>query len=275
MSLRIDTIVDDKTGEVTQMVVYASGVPGAPEKPKLTGNWFTDLGLKAAYAAKLAAYWTSDLPYALGQSAKTNLTGRAAQKTYQEIDKAYADILKTHAGTDPVPIMFVGHSNGGQQLQAYAANGKYRNYVLSLYTFGSPIIKKPTDYPVSTAVLNIYDDNDPVVFGTTMYRLDAYKAFKVYNEDGVVPDHYDGYGVTWKPGVSQGPKAIYPGKTGAQGIDAHIPANYQKIAEEIDRNAALYFSDPNKYPEDWPDAFWEPGMNAGLHVSKSSTIAYA
>lgn len=275
MSLRIDTIVDDKTGVVTQMVVYASGVPGAPEKPKLTGNWFTDLGLKAAYTAKVAAYWTDVLPTALGQATYTNISGRAARKTYQAIDNAYAEILKNHAGTDPVPIMFVGHSNGGQQLQAYAANGKYRDYVLSLYTFGSPIIKKPTDYPVSTGVLNIYDDNDPVVFGGTMFRVDAYEAFKVYNEDGVVPDHYDGYGVTWKPGVSQGPKAVYPGKTGAQGLDAHDPKNYAKIAKEIDSNAALYFADPNKYPENWPDAFWEPGMNAGLHVSKSSTIAYA
>ena len=62
----------------------------------------------------------------------------------------------------PVSIMLVGHSDGGQNMQAYAATGKYKSLVQQVVTFASPIIKTVDDYSPGTSILNIQNVNDPV-----------------------------------------------------------------------------------------------------------------
>ncbi len=57
-------------------------------------------------------------------------------------------------------IQLVGHSNGGQQMQAYAAAGTYRDQVKSVVVFGAPLTKTEDDF-TSEAVAFV-NRNDPV-----------------------------------------------------------------------------------------------------------------
>ncbi len=70
------------------------------------------------------------------------------------IDKAYVAFGK------PKEIQLVGYSNGGQQMQNYAAAGTYKANVTSVVLFAAPLIKTTTDF--GSDAIAFIDTNDPV-----------------------------------------------------------------------------------------------------------------
>lgn len=122
-----------------RVVVYMSGV-GQDKQ-----HWLVDSVAKAAYS---------------------NLTGQINTKVQQTIDG-----YLTSNGLTDVPIMLVGYSNGGQQMQIYATTGQYKANVTDVVTFASPQIKKASEYPSATHILNIQGSNDWVA--TTFGHADA------------------------------------------------------------------------------------------------------
>jgi hypothetical protein len=84
--------------------------------------------------AAVNTFLTSSVP---GLASNTGLLRTDVQ---DYINAAYNKF--TANGAQIVEVQLVGHSNGGQQLQAYASAGTYRGQVTSLVVFGSPLIKK-------------------------------------------------------------------------------------------------------------------------------------
>ena len=70
------------------------------------------------------------------------------------IDKAYVAFGK------PKEIQLVGYSNGGQQMQNYAAAGTYKANVTSVVLFAAPLVKTTTDF--GSDAIAFVDTNDPV-----------------------------------------------------------------------------------------------------------------
>lgn len=115
-----EKVVDDKNKR--RMVVYMSGIQVGVNQSTLDST-FSNAGL--------------------------------LQKDVQAyIDQAYVKFGK------PSEIELVGHSNGGQQMQAYAAAGTYRDMVTSVVVFASPLTKIKTDFKADA--LAFINHNDPV-----------------------------------------------------------------------------------------------------------------
>jgi len=135
-------------------------------------------------------------------------------------------------GSQADDIMLVGYSNGGMQVQAYAGQqafgGQYASKVRTIVTFASPLIKKPSELPSGTVVLNIRAKNDGVANGT---------AFPFVQDGG--RSSYGGF-----PGT----KVIYNIDTGNTN-DGHNYANYVIAAQAFDDSArfdpALYSTQRN------------------------------
>ena len=129
-----DTIYTESiaTKDGTKLVVYMTGIAGMPK-------WYSAFNDVA-----------SDI-----SSAYPNVAGQAYTAASNYINSV---IEAVH----PVSIMLVGHSDGGQNMQAYAATGKYKSLVQQVVTFASPIIKTVDDYSPGTSILNIQNVNDPV-----------------------------------------------------------------------------------------------------------------
>lgn len=234
MSMRIDVIAD--AGGVLGMNVYASGVPG------LTAGPVPFLG-------------------SLIQAGFTMNTGLANVRVYKAIDTAYEYVLnnmKTYPGYTPGIELF-GHSNGGMVLEAYAANGHYKNQVITLQTYGSPITKWAWEFPSSTTVLQVRDDKDIVPALGYFLPLLSY----------ISPEKAVGDNSQWRPGQSQAPKAFIRVKTNVSGPFAHDPSNYMKIAGYFDEAAA-------KDPGSWQAAAFQPtySSDSKIFVAQTWTVSY-
>jgi pimeloyl-ACP methyl ester carboxylesterase len=56
-------------------------------------------------------------------------------------------------------IMLVGFSNGGQQMQNYAAAGKYRDRVIALVLFGAPLTRTADEITADSLLIQDLGDN--------------------------------------------------------------------------------------------------------------------
>lgn len=213
---------------ITRMVVYMSGIPG-------TFSWNSEVG-----------------------AAQTNITGRPLKAVTDYID-AQVEAWK------PGAIMLVGYSNGGQQMQAYAATGKYSQSVIQVVTYASPIIKKQHEYSsrfrsttsqgagisVGTHVLHFKAENDPV------NNFDHGDAVESFQQLGLaITGAYSG---SWDDSISYGgiiseeflaARMIYriPGDDELSVLDRHGLANYAKAAKSFDAYAEanpLWFTSGN------------------------------
>ncbi|WP_158230636.1 Ig-like domain-containing protein [Mycobacterium sp. shizuoka-1] len=87
----------------------------------------------------------------------TSNFGSLREDVEDYIDLAYEEFSKD----GPIEeIELVGHSNGGQQMQLYAASGKYAAEVTSVVVVGAPLIKKASEF--HSDALAFIDENDPV-----------------------------------------------------------------------------------------------------------------
>lgn len=243
MSVRIDVIAD--AGGVLGMNVYASGVPGGV--PGIT------VGILPFFGS-------------LVQAAFTMNTGLANVRVYKAINTAYEyiqDNMKTYPGYT-VGIELFGHSNGGQVLQAYAANGRYKNEVITLQTYGSPITKWPWEFPSSNTVLHVRDNKDLIPALGKPLQFSYISPEKAGEGASNSPG-----GGWWKPGKYQAPKAFIRVKTNVSGLFAHDPANYIKIAGYFDEAAA-------NDPEGWQARAFQPTYfsDSEIYVAQSWTVSY-
>jgi YVTN family beta-propeller protein/VCBS repeat-containing protein len=152
-----------------RMVVYLSGM----DQPKIK-----ELATAAAKAGLLAIsggrVLTKAEVNALVGFAASNLPAFANNTGVlrQDVDKYISDAFKQF-NTTAAPIkeiQLVGHSNGGQQMQAYASAGTHRGLVTSLVVYGSPLIKKPEelgdkkqkDWQTKVTAIAFRNNADPV-----------------------------------------------------------------------------------------------------------------
>lgn len=114
---------------------------------------------------------------------------------------------------DPKEIMLVGFSNGGQQMQNYAADGANRGLVKSLVMFGAPLTKK-ADQIQQTNSLGILDVEDRTYERWT---------------------HADAE-LSYKDGISDAWALYYRGVDGDS--DTHHQGTYYDAAADLDKAAA-------------------------------------
>lgn len=219
MSLRIDTISDNANG-VAAIVVYASGVAGFPEGWNLLNpfSW-----------GNMVSTWL--------QAGFSNVTGLSNRRVSAAIDKVVTYVDTNYPDTY-VPIILVGHSNGGQQLETYAATGTYKDRVLALYTFGSPAIKNASEFSDQTLVFDVQDVNDPVPWSVSLNPFRKQVAATYLTSF----DELDNFYKTHNPeGVWGGdaPKMIYYVSTRNWGPWAHAINNYKNIASTFDQLADI------------------------------------
>lgn len=117
-------------------------------------------------------------------------------------------IDQTVSEWQPSQIMLVGFSNGGQQMENYAANGTYRNLVTNLVLFGAPITQNTNALPGIDSV-DIVDSGDKAT-----ELLQFFEHYGNYNK--TTTDDY----------------AIFTTSAGAN--STHSPATYQTDAQNFD-----------------------------------------
>lgn len=122
-TMRVDVVGDPETRTPTGVIVYMMGV--------------------------------SDEPASIADAAYSNASGAMYPKAMAAIDDYIAKGFLQN-----VPIMLVGYSNGGQQMQIYATSGEYRSSVSTVVTFASPLIKKTSEFADNAYVVNVQADND-------------------------------------------------------------------------------------------------------------------
>lgn len=134
--------------------------------------------------------------------------GAAYTKTTTVVDQQIAK-------WKPAEVMWVGHSNGGQQGQIYAST---HPIVTTLVTFGSPLIKKTSEFPANTHVLDIQADNDWVA--QRFNHADA-------------KDSYSGSSTTKVLLITAGNNSL----PGFPAFDRHAPSAYPQYGQAFDSAA--------------------------------------
>jgi hypothetical protein len=124
------------------------------------------------------------------------------------IDQAYEDWGLAASGAE---IMLVGFSNGGQQMQNYAAAGKYGNSVTVLLLFGAPLTKTANEIIADSLLIKDLGDN----------------TYSRYTHGDAVMS-YDSDDLDRKTTFSTGQ---------ASNEDTHNLATYQTAAVEFDNSA--------------------------------------
>jgi hypothetical protein len=133
------------------------------------------------------------------------------------IDTAYED-WGLSSGTE---IMLVGFSNGGQQMQNYAAVGKYRDKVTVLLLFGAPLTRRADEITADSLLIQDLGDN----------------TYALYTHGDAVQS-YDG--------DDSDRKTIFSTGTASKSGDTHTLNTYQSAAIEYDS----WSNEPNSH-EDW------------------------
>lgn len=164
-TVKVEVIVDDN-GDAMGIVAYASGIPGLAPLSLDPRTW-------VPFVASVPGFFTGLLTAAFTSAfGGETISGAGYRSVSNQLNReiAYVDANYTPSPRlegHQIPIMLVGHSNGGQQFQVYATGGKYKSRVVEVITFGSPIIKKASEYGPNnisyyTEVLHIIDPNDPI-----------------------------------------------------------------------------------------------------------------
>lgn len=112
---------------------------------------------------KMVVYMTG-INFGANQSTIDSLFANAGlleREVANYIDQAYLAFGK------PSEIQLVGHSNGGQQMQAYELHGTYRSKVTSVVVFGAPLTAAASDFKGNA--LAILNHNDPVPLASKPY----------------------------------------------------------------------------------------------------------
>jgi len=164
-----DTIYAEKIQSASdgryRMVVYMSGMDALALGALIPGT------LNPNQPKDIETLFNSNLPTLL------NNTGILRTDVQDYINSAYKKFNTTSA---PVAeIQLVGHSNGGQQMQAYASAGTYRGMVTSLVVFGSPLIKRTDelgdksqkDWQTKIKAVAFRNWNDPIPWASDAVRV--------------------------------------------------------------------------------------------------------
>lgn len=206
------------SGGINRMVVYMTGVDGNAWNG-LTGGSLKD--------------------------GRDGAVGWLNPKVSSFIDDAY-DAWTTQKAT-PTEIMLVGFSGGGQQMQNYAANGKYKGLVKTMVLFGSPLTKKLSEIGVTQggvkSALLITDLGDQVwtrwTRATPCGVVGVDCADNTSAEDSYNASNADKGTIYWAGNISA--------------TDTHGQGAYMAAAKEFDAfvakpHAASYYRNPYK---DW------------------------
>lgn len=97
-----------------------------------------------------------------GAAFDNNVWGELIDEVGDFIDAAYRVFGGERGEIEEIAL--VGHSNGGMQMQSYAAEGTYKDEVTSVIVFGSPLIKRTNEF--SSDALAFINQNDPVPYST-------------------------------------------------------------------------------------------------------------
>jgi pimeloyl-ACP methyl ester carboxylesterase len=120
-------------------------------------------------------------------------------------------------------IELVGHSNGGQLMQLYAAEGLYKDKVTSLVVAGSPLIRTEDDFPANLHALAFVVGNDPVPFNFTNW----------------ISVNWDRNEADYKDIVWDGSQPSVLGPLAFSDYANHDIANYINLAARFDAAAQL------------------------------------
>ncbi|ADT96786.1 hypothetical protein KUF57_23380 [Mycolicibacterium sp. PAM1] len=131
--------------------------------------------------------------------------------------EAYIDNAYTAWGGARVieEIQLVGHSNGGQQMQAYADWGTYADKVTSVVLFGAPIIKTEDEFTSDALAFINRGDPVPTIFS-----------------------HWENPGVRWNS-MNKDINFYGPESSDALNFERHHASSYYAAAVDFDAKAGL------------------------------------
>lgn len=243
------TMTDGHGGTVT--VPVSVKIAPITVKPTATG-WFNNMDPDTANKitvqlvrsktdgkTRMVVSMTGIANFSDGGTAVRGNLGELNPKVSAFIDNAYDSW--SAQGLAPSEIMLVGFSNGGQQMQNYAALGQHKELVKTVLLFGAPLTKKLNEIGVNTgstkSALLIADLGDQTwAYGTRILadHTDAEDSYDATNTDrGTI--YWAGQPTT---------------------SDTHGQATYRSAADEFDKMIARklstpYFADFRRPYDDW------------------------